>query len=258
MRISSPLLCVVCAGLALASVGAQGEEPLTAAQLKQRLAELHTAVERRNEAIEAIKLRLQAMEERTYAIQLLAEEYALRLSVHEKSVAKEFEARVQPEVLARVARPMGNAQVGDWVEYIRSVETTVGLTAGETYRITVSAKHEKSATLRLERTNGGKTEAGELQVSAPGPFDPFDMENKQRREAAERSHETLEAAGRKLMCLRVRYNIFETESENKTKQLGDRVCWINTSVPLTGLAKVIQQQPNGDKTILTLNGYGTK
>lgn len=258
MRTPSLLLCVICAWLAFTPVRAWSEEAQPAAQLKQRLAELQAAVERRNEAIEAIKLRLQAVEERTYAIQLLAEEYALRLSVHEKGVAREFEARIQPEALARVSRPMGNAQAGDWVEYSRSVETAVGLTSGETYRITVSDKQEKSATLKIERTSGGKTEAGELLVSAPGPFDPFDMENKQRREPAERSHETLEAAGRKLMCLRVRYSIFEENGGNKTKQLGDRICWINTSVPLTGLAKVVQHQPNGDKTILTLSGYGTK
>ncbi|MBI3829925.1 MAG: hypothetical protein HY291_10435 [Planctomycetes bacterium] len=245
--------------LALAACAApRAEEPaLGPEQLKQRLDEMFKKMQQQNEMLQAMQKRLIDFDKRTLAVQLLAEEYALRLDRFEKGAAKEFEERMKPEALRRLMRPVAEANVGDWVAYTRIVSAAGGARTEETVKISVAAKGEGKVTLRREITRDGKTSGEEMNYTAPGPYDPLETDPKATREASEKTSENLETAEKTFACVRVTYKSILPAGEGKQGPPSDEIYWINLSVPLTGLVKAEHFAANGDKTTLLLSGYGS-
>lgn len=233
------------------------EKEATPEQLKQRVEEMFKKMQQQNEMLQAMQKRLMDLDKRTLAVQLLAEEYALRLERFEKGAAKEFEARMKPEALRRLLRPVAEANVGDWVSYTRTVTAAGGAKTEETLKITVAAKAEGKVTLKREVIRDGKASSEDLAYTSPGPFDPLELDPKAEREATEKANEGLQTAEKTFECMRVKYKTLLPARDGKMEPPTEEIYWINLIVPLTGLVKAERHTANGEKTTLLLSGYGS-
>lgn len=243
-------------GVALAAVPLRSEE-LTPEQQNKRAMDLLTKLQEANAQIAVLQKRVSEAEKRTVAVQLVAEEYAVRLDAFEKGAAEEFRKRSQPEALNRLLDPVNAANVGDWISYVKTVTGADGKKTESTCKFTVAAKDQKSVKLTLETEQGGKTESADVLYKGYGPLDVFDPEGKQRRKALETTYEKIKVGVPEYTCMKIRYGVGAVE-EGKEKPAAERTYWVNPSIPLTGTAKAEGVSPDGEKISYILLGAGSK
>ncbi|MCW8133781.1 MAG: hypothetical protein KIS92_25770 [Planctomycetota bacterium] len=244
----------LCAAVLALAAFAAAEEPAPE-ELKQRIRELRDRIQRDDEAMQALKERVKEAEESTTVLRMVTEELAVRLEAYEKGASKEFEDRTRPEALRRLTKPVAAANVGDWVSYVKTVTAPDGTKTESTYKLSVAAKGKDGVTLRTEIERGGKTESSERVYRGSGPYDVFDPDGRQRRTAKSSEHETVTVGLAKYACLKVVFAVGIGE-EGKAAPAGERVCWINLSIPLTGFAMAVHTEPNGERIAYALSGSG--
>lgn len=245
-------LALILRGLACA------EEPVPSPEkLKQALKELAERCRQNDERIKVLSERIKENEKNAMALRMIAEEMAIRLETHEKGAAKEFEQRLQPDAMNRLLEPVAAASVGDWVSYVKTVTAPDGTKSESTYKLLVTAKDKGVVTLKTETVRDGKIESTEIAYKNAGPFDVFDEEGKQRRTRKDSVREIITVGLAKYACIKITYNVSLMDGE-KAVFAGERVSWINFTVPLTGFAMAVHTAPNGEATTYALLDSGHK
>jgi hypothetical protein len=165
-------------------------------------------------------------------------------------------------VAAAQERTPATVKVGDWVSY----KMSAGPIANLTMKMTVTAKDDKEATLRVDTKFGDKDLPGKEQkipldqLTDPtkgfaGPSGPPTgrVQPKVESKKVEEADDTITVDGKKYECKRIKLKN-TIDFAGKTIESVSTV-WVSRDVPLSGMVKM-ESEVMGVKTVMELSGSG--
>lgn len=169
-----------------------------------------------------------------------------------------------PLALAQGDNPFRKANVGDWVSYKISAKVGEFAVAGD-MKLTISAKDDKNATLRMEVSVSGAKESRETKIDLNQAYDPSNLATLGgappglKVEKGTEGKETIEVGGKKYetnwATLKMSGNTGDVTISSDTK------IWMSKSVPLAGMVKMeTNTKANGMVIFMTMEitGSGSK
>jgi hypothetical protein len=164
--------------------------------------------------------------------------------------------------VARAGNP-ADVKVGDWVSY----KMTAGPISGITLKMTVTARDDKEATLRVEGKFGEKempakeqkvpldqlTDPTRTITGGPAGLAPARVKPKVDVKKVEEADEKITVGGKEYACKRLK---LQTTAELKGKTIESvRTVWVSKDVPLSGMVKTVSET-GGIRTMMELTGSG--